>query len=89
MELFQNGTVIAFSAGYSASNNASTSANQLPAGLALRAGQSVTFRFSVMSTPVRPLDLKKHWKERYVQLGGPANYSFLGAQVGSVLHCRV
>jgi hypothetical protein len=52
--------VVAFSAG--GSGNAS--ASQSP-GLTLAAGQSLTFRFSIMATPVRPLDLKKHWKERW------------------------
>jgi hypothetical protein len=41
---------------------------------ALAAGAALRFRFSIMATPVRPLDLPKHWGERYAQLGGPANY---------------
>jgi len=45
-----------------------------------------TLRFSLMATPVRPLNLPKHYKERYAQLGGAANYSFLAEQGATVVN---
>ena len=39
---------------------------------------------SLLATPVRPLDLRKHFGERYAQLGGPANYTFLAEQGATV-----
>ena len=51
---------------------------------ALGVGEVLTLRFSIMATPVRPLDLPKHFSERYAQLGGPANYSFLAEQGATI-----
>eukprot|EP01062_Namystynia_karyoxenos_P039556 TRINITY_DN28723_c0_g6_i1.p1 TRINITY_DN28723_c0_g6~~TRINITY_DN28723_c0_g6_i1.p1 ORF type:complete len:1255 (+),score=349.79 TRINITY_DN28723_c0_g6_i1:72-3767(+) len=48
------------------------------------AAGTVSLRFSLMVTPVRPLDLPKHYSERYVQLGGDANFTFL-AQGGATV----
>ena len=56
------------------------------AQLPMRAGAAQTFRFSVMFTPVRPLDLAKHFAERYAQLSGPANYSHLAASGATVVN---
>eukprot|EP01046_Picozoa_sp_COSAG06_P008701 COSAG06_NODE_442_length_15715_cov_16.651639_6_plen_403_part_00 len=41
---------------------------------ALAAGESLVFRFSLMVTPTRPLNMTKHWGERYFQAGGPVDY---------------
>ena len=46
----------------------------------------LTFKFSVMITPVRPMDLKKHFNSRYAQLSGPANYSFLAEGGATVVN---
>ena len=37
-------------------------------------GGSLVFRFSLMVTPTRPLNMTKHWGERYFQAGGPVDY---------------
>ena len=55
-------------------------------GRGLAVGEALTLRFSLMATPVRPLDLPKHFSERYAQLGGPANYSYLAAQGATVVN---
>eukprot|EP00656_Telonema_subtile_P028844 TRINITY_DN3152_c0_g1_i3.p1 TRINITY_DN3152_c0_g1~~TRINITY_DN3152_c0_g1_i3.p1 ORF type:complete len:566 (+),score=72.24 TRINITY_DN3152_c0_g1_i3:701-2398(+) len=48
--------------------------------------RTVVLQFSIMATPVRPLDLPKHYSERYAQLEGAANYSFLAEQGASVVN---
>jgi hypothetical protein len=35
----------------------------------LKAGESLTFLFDVAFTPSKPLDLRHHWKSRYLQIG--------------------
>eukprot|EP00755_Sulcionema_specki_P008006 Sspe_Gene.39757::Locus_19166_Transcript_1_1_Confidence_1.000_Length_3163::g.39757::m.39757 len=47
-------------------------------------GDSLTFRFSIMITPVRDMDLAKHFRNRYVQLSGPANYTHLASSGATV-----
>jgi len=44
-----------------------------------------TFLFSLMATPTRPLNLPKHFSERYAHRSGPANYSELKAGGASVV----
>ena len=44
---------------------------------AMAAGESISYVFSLMVTPVRPFDLKERFQERWAQLGGPSNYSQL------------
>lgn len=46
---------------------------------AMAAGQSISYVFSIMVTPVRPFDIKERFQERWAQLGGPTNYSQLSA----------
>ena len=43
----------------------------------MAAGESISYIFSLMVTPVRPFDLKERFRERWAQLGGPSNYSQL------------
>ena len=52
----------------------------------MAAGEEQTLRLSLLFTPVRPLDLPKHYAERYAQLGGPANYTYLAAQGATVVN---
>eukprot|EP00747_Dinoflagellata_sp_TGD_P078072 gnl/TRDRNA2_/TRDRNA2_159884_c2_seq1.p1 gnl/TRDRNA2_/TRDRNA2_159884_c2~~gnl/TRDRNA2_/TRDRNA2_159884_c2_seq1.p1 ORF type:complete len:516 (-),score=82.86 gnl/TRDRNA2_/TRDRNA2_159884_c2_seq1:57-1496(-) len=53
---------------------------QRPAG-------STTYRFSVMATPVRPLDLPKHFRERYVQVSViPTNFTQLSEGGATVVN---
>ena len=40
---------------------------------ALEAGQSTSYAFSLVVTPVRPLDRKARFKERWAQLSGPSS----------------
>ena len=40
-------------------------------------GQSISYIFSLMVTPVRPFDLQERFRERWAQLSGPSNYSKL------------
>jgi hypothetical protein len=57
--------------------------------MALAKGASTTFHFSLMFTPVRPLNLSKHFSERYVQLGGPppgSNYTILAEGGATVVN---
>eukprot|EP00929_Paragymnodinium_shiwhaense_P051684 TRINITY_DN25968_c0_g1_i2.p1 TRINITY_DN25968_c0_g1~~TRINITY_DN25968_c0_g1_i2.p1 ORF type:complete len:917 (-),score=130.85 TRINITY_DN25968_c0_g1_i2:263-2962(-) len=51
----------------------------------LAAPGAKTLRFSIVPTPVRPLNLTKHYQERYAQLGGGANYSFLAEQGATIV----
>jgi hypothetical protein len=44
---------------------------------AMVAGESISYVFSLMVTPVRPFDLKERFQERWAQLSGPSNYSHL------------
>jgi hypothetical protein len=64
VRVYENGTVQAYTGAVSA-----------PAP-----GSSLELKFSILGTPVRPLDLAKHFSERYAQLSGPANYSFIASQ---------
>jgi hypothetical protein len=81
--LYKNGSVTLF-----------TGPLQLPhtgdragAGAGVGAGAApIVLQFSVLVTPTRPVDLKKHYSERYAQLGGPANYSFIASQGASVVN---
>ena len=45
----------------------------------MKAGDSISYVFSLMVTPVRPFDLTERFRERWAQLGGPSNYSQLAA----------
>lgn len=38
--------------------------------------------FSLLPTPVKPVDWNLHWKLRYAQLSGAANYSYIAEKVG-------
>lgn len=49
-------------------------------------GDSLVFRFSLMVTPTRPLNLTKHWDERYFQAGGPVNYTAVAEGGATVLN---
>jgi hypothetical protein len=49
-------------------------------------GGPVSFKASLLVTPVKMLNLTKHFSLRYVQLDGPANYSFLASQGASVVN---
>jgi hypothetical protein len=49
------------------------------------AGQSLQFRFSLMITPTRPLNLTKHWGERHYQAAGPANYTAIADGGATIL----
>lgn len=51
----------------------------------LGAGQRLQLRFSVLITPVRPLDLGKHFGERYAHTGGPADYEYIASRKASVV----
>ena len=53
---------------------------------ALKQGQSVSFLFSIMTTPVKPLDWQRHWTHRWTQLGGAANYSYLASKGATVVN---
>ena len=44
---------------------------------AMAAGESISYVFSMMVTPVRPFDLPYRFSERWAQLAGPANYTQL------------
>jgi len=46
---------------------------------------SKTFRFSLLITPTRPLDLKKHYGERHYQAGGPVNYTAIAEGGATIL----
>lgn len=50
------------------------------------AGHELTFRFSLMVTPTRPLNLSKHFDERYFQAGGPVDYKAVAAGGATVLN---
>ena len=50
------------------------------------AGSSLELRFSQMVTPVKPLNLSKHWGLRYAQLSGAANYSYLASKGATVVN---
>ena len=41
----------------------------------LAAGESVTFQFDMAFTPSKPLDLKRHWESRYLQIGYGVGYT--------------
>jgi len=43
----------------------------------LRPAGRAHYRFSLLATPVRPLDLPKHFAERYAHLSGPVNFTRL------------
>ena len=53
---------------------------------AVGAGGPVSFKASLLVTPVKMLNLTKHFSLRYAQLDGPANYSFLASQGASVIN---
>ena len=53
---------------------------------AVGAGGPVSFKASLLVTPVKMLNLTKHFELRYVQLDGPANYSFLASQGATVVN---
>ncbi len=55
---------------------------------AMRAGDSIVFRFSLMVTPTRPLNLTKHWGERYFQAGGPVDYQAVADGGATVLNSK-
>ena len=40
-------------------------------GRELRRGESVEFRFELLLTPVKPLEMAAHWAQRYYQVGYP------------------
>ena len=71
--LRNNGTVRA----YTGAQNASSGSN---------GGAPLVLRWSLLVTPTRPVDLPKHFKERYAQLSGPSNYSFLAANGATVVN---
>ena len=71
ISLFKNGSVTAFTGTLDISG---------------RKGRPIVLQFSMLVTPVRPLDLKKHYGERYAQLGGPQNYTFLAEQGATVVN---
>ena len=48
-------------------------------------GQGLVFRFSVLITPTRPLNLTKHWGERHYQASGPVNYTAVANGGATVL----
>ena len=52
----------------------------------LAAGESIVFRFSLMVTPTRPLNLTKHYSERYFQAGGPVDYAAVAEGGATVLN---
>ena len=52
----------------------------------MAAGESLVFRFSLMVTPTRPLNLTKHWEERYFQAGGPVDYQAVAEGGATVLN---
>jgi hypothetical protein len=49
------------------------------------AGASLVFRFSLMITPTRPLNLTKHWSERHFQGAGPTNYTAIAEGGATIL----
>lgn len=53
---------------------------------AMPASGSLVFRFSLMVTPTRPLNLTKHWGERYFQAGGPVDYHAVAEGGATVLN---
>ncbi len=52
----------------------------------MAAGTSMTYLFNMMVTPVRPLNITKHWSQRWAQLGGAANYSYLASKGVTVVN---
>lgn len=50
------------------------------------AGQSISYVFSMMVTPVRPFDLQERFRDRWAQLSGPTNYSQLAADGVTVVN---
>ena len=46
---------------------------------------SLVFRFSLMITPTRPLNLTKHWSERHYQADGPTNYTAVAEGGATIL----
>ena len=75
------------------SNNGTGGIRVLPNGTAsvftgersLVAGESLVFRFSIMVTPTRPLNLTKHWGERHYQAYGPTNYTAVAEGGATIL----
>ena len=53
---------------------------------AMAADSSLVFRFSMMVTPTRPLNMTKHWGERYFQAGGPVDYQAVAEGGATVLN---
>lgn len=46
----------------------------------------LSWKASLLVTPVHNLNLTRHWELRYAQLGGPANYTFLAEHGASVIN---
>lgn len=49
------------------------------------AGELV-FRFSLLITPTRPLNLTKHWGERHYQASGPVNFTAIAAGGATIVN---
>lgn len=50
------------------------------------ANEPLVLRFSQLVTPVRPVNMSRHFDLRWAQLGGEANYSALAAQGATVVN---
>jgi len=50
------------------------------------AGESLVFRFSLLITPTRPLNLTKHFRERHYQSAGPVNYTTIAAGGATIVN---
>ena len=95
--LYKNGSVVAFTGPIDVSSSSSSNAKSSAAGRSRAAGAGagagaggspapIVLQFSMLVTPVRPVDLKKHYSERYAQLGGPSNYTYLAEQGATIVN---
>jgi hypothetical protein len=65
-------------------------ANPNPNPNLTRAGGATQFLFDMMFTPAHPLDLRAHWKARYLQIGyGGVGYGTLLSIATSYMHNSV
>ena len=70
IRVLQNGTVEAYTGGVAG----------------VKKGKKISFKFSMMITPTKNVDLEKHWGLKYAQLEGQTNYTFIAKGGATVVN---
>ena len=89
IRLYRDGSFTAFTGALDLTSAGKTTSSTTTTGATTNTATvppPIELRFSLMVTPVRPLNLKKHYSERYAQLAGPANYTFIAQEGATVVN---